>query len=65
MEEQDILTAEEAQRYLGVSRATFWNVARRAGLPRYTRPLDARRVFFRKADLDDLKRARPVEEKAT
>jgi predicted DNA-binding protein (UPF0251 family) len=53
--EPDLLAAEDAQVYLGVSRATFWNLVRRYGLVRYKIPVKGKRVFFKRADLDRLR----------
>lgn len=54
MSEEELLTAEAAQRHLGVSRATFWALLKRHGIRRYTLPLKGKRVFFRPADLEKL-----------
>lgn len=55
MSNPDLLTSEEAQAYLGVSRATFWKLLRRYAIPKYRIPLRGKRVFFRRADLDQLR----------
>jgi excisionase family DNA binding protein len=52
MAEEDLLTAEEAQEYLGVSRATFWNFVKRHKVPKFQKPLSGKRLFFKRADLD-------------
>jgi len=49
---EDLLTAEEAQAHLGVSRATFWSFVKRYGVPRYQKPLSGKRLFFKSSDLD-------------
>ena len=49
---EELLTAEEAQAYLGVSRATFWSFVKRYSVPRYQKPLSGKRLFFKQADLD-------------
>lgn len=61
MERGELLTAEEAMERLGVSRATFWALVKRYDVPKYTIPIEGRRVFFKPEDLDNLKRARPKE----
>lgn len=60
MPDDELLTTDEAWRYLGVSRATFFNVLKRHPLPRYRKPLDAKRIYFKRVDLDLLKE--PVRE---
>jgi predicted DNA-binding transcriptional regulator AlpA len=50
--DEDLLTAEEAQAHLGVSRATFWNFVKRYRVPRYQRPLSGKRLFFKRSELD-------------
>lgn len=54
-EEKDLLPAEDAQVYLGVSRATFWNLIGRYHIPKYRIPIRGKRVFFRRVDLDRLR----------
>jgi excisionase family DNA binding protein len=54
MDQEELLTAEEAQRHLGVSRATFWNLIKRYRVPKYRLPLRGKRVFFKRADLNRL-----------
>ena len=56
MEEDELLTVEQAIEYLGVSPATFWNLAKRYRLPKYKVPLSGKRVYFKRADLDGLRR---------
>ena len=56
MEDEKLLTAEEAQKYLGVSRATFWNFVKRHGVPKYRAPLAGKRLFFKASDLDAARR---------
>ena len=58
MDAQDLLTAEQAQEQLGVSRATFWSLIKRYQIPRYTIPLKGKRVFFKPTDLETLGEAR-------
>jgi excisionase family DNA binding protein len=56
----DLLTSEEAQAFLGVSRATFWNLVRRHDVPRYRIPSKGRRVFFDREDLARLREPQRV-----
>lgn len=65
MAEHNMLTAEEAQASLKVSRATFWTLVKRYSIPRYTIPLRGKRVFFRPEDLAQLGEARLVEKAAS
>lgn len=46
---------EEARALLGVSRATFFNLARRHQLTRYQSPATGRRVFFERAAVERLR----------
>ncbi len=55
MPNKELLTTEEAQEYLGVSRATLWNFVKRYRVPSYQKPLMGKRVFFKRADLDQAK----------
>lgn len=61
MERGELLTAEQAQEHLGVSRATFWSLVKRYQIPRYTVPVEGKRVFFKPDDLESLRRPRPKE----
>jgi hypothetical protein len=63
-EEKDLVAAEDAQVYLGVSRATFWNLVRRYGVPKYRIPIRGKRVFFKRSDLDRLREPIRVDQKA-
>jgi len=56
METEELLPAEEAWEYLGISRATLWNLIRRFDLPRYKLPLRGKRIFFKRSDLDRLRK---------
>ncbi len=56
MDEERLLTAEEAQQYLGVSRATFWNFVKRHNVPKYKAPLSGKRLFFKASELDAARR---------
>jgi predicted DNA-binding transcriptional regulator AlpA len=49
---EELLTAEQAQTYLGVSRATFWSFVKRYQVPKYQKPLTGKRLFFKASDLD-------------
>jgi predicted DNA-binding transcriptional regulator AlpA len=61
MEDETLLTAEEAQTHLHVSRATFWNFVKRHDVPRYKAPLAGKRLFFKASDLDAAQRPVLVE----
>jgi excisionase family DNA binding protein len=54
MNRDDLLTAEQAQAQLGVSRATLWNLLKRHQIPRYQIPASGRRVFFKREDIQRL-----------
>jgi excisionase family DNA binding protein len=54
MNQEQLLTVEEAIERLGVSPATFWNLVKRFELPKYKVPMRGKRVFFRPSDLDRL-----------
>ncbi len=55
MNRDELLTAEQAQELLGVSRATLWNLLKRHNIPRYQIPAEGRRVFFNREDIERLK----------
>ena len=55
MNRDELLTAEQAQELLGVSRATLWNLLKRHKIPRYQIPAEGRRVFFNREDIERLK----------
>ncbi len=55
MEDKDLLTLEDARAYLGVSRATFFKLVRQYGIQRYRIPAYAKRVYFRRGDMDRLR----------
>ncbi len=48
-------TLTEAEKYLGVSRATLWRVIRQFKIPTYTDVLDRRIKRIRRADIDIVK----------
>jgi excisionase family DNA binding protein len=54
MNRDELLTAEQAQEQLGVSRATLWNLLKRHKIPRYQIPAEGRRVFFKREDIQRL-----------
>lgn len=56
MDDGELLTTEEAWAYLGVSRAAFWNMLKRFPITSYKVPTRGKRTFFRKEDLDTLRR---------
>jgi excisionase family DNA binding protein len=53
--DEDFLTVEEAQAYLGVGRAYLYRLAQRYKIPRFRRPVNGKKVLFRKSDLARLK----------
>jgi len=55
-------TVKEASEYLGISRQALNGYVRRNKLQKYERTL-ARRVFFKKSELDRMKAIRPSESK--
>jgi excisionase family DNA binding protein len=59
VEKEDLLSAEESWAYLGVSRATFWNLVKRHELQRYMIPVSGKRVYFKREDLDELRKPVP------
>lgn len=46
------LSLTEAEKYLGVSRATLWRIIRQYKIPTYTDVLDRRVKRVRRADID-------------
>ena len=63
--QEELLTVEEATERLGVSPATFWNLVKRHKLPKYKVPLRGKRVFFKTADLDRLNEPYRVDDEGT
>jgi hypothetical protein len=57
-EMQGLLTLAEAEQEFGVKRATLYRYAQQGKLHTYRRGMD-RRVYVRRADLEDLRRFRP------
>ena len=57
MEDDALLTVEEACRHLGVSRPTFSAFVKEYGIPKYKKPFTGRRDFFKRADLDAARNA--------
>ena len=55
MPDDQLLTVEQAQEHLGVSRATLWNLIKRHHIPRYRVPVSGKRVFFKASDLERLR----------
>jgi hypothetical protein len=51
---EQMMAAEDARAYLGVSRATFYNLVHKFQVSKYQIPAHGRRVFFRKTDLEKL-----------
>jgi predicted DNA-binding transcriptional regulator AlpA len=64
VDRDDLLTAEQAQERLGVSRATFWALVKRYQVPRYKVPVRGKRVFFKPAELDRLREPVPADSTA-
>ena len=62
MNRDELLTAEQAQELLGVSRATLWNLLKRHKIPRYQIPAEGRRVFLSRGDIERLKEPVRVDE---
>ena len=57
MEHDELLTAEQGRRRLGVGHATFWTLVKRHGLAQYRAPAPTGRrglSLFRAEDLDQL-----------
>jgi excisionase family DNA binding protein len=57
VEDDALLTVEEACRHLGVSRPTLAAFVREYGIPKYKKPFTGRRDFFKRSDLDAAKNA--------
>ncbi len=57
MEDDALLTVEEACRHLGVSRPTFSAFVKEYGIPKYKKPFTGRRDFFKRSDLDAARNA--------
>ena len=54
----EFLTVEEACNYLRIGRAYLYRLARRHSIARYRRPVNGRKVLFRRKDLDKLRQPR-------
>lgn len=61
MAEDDLLSVDEAIQFLGVSRATLFNLVRRYTVPRYTVPVQGKKVFFKREDLEALRQPRQLD----
>ncbi len=48
-------TLTEAEKYLGVSRATLWRIIRQFNIPTYTDVLDRRIKRVRRTDIDTVR----------
>jgi len=57
----EYLPLEKAAEYLGVSRPKLNRLVRDGALSYVTSPLDKRKKLFRRSDLEELKRPRPME----
>jgi hypothetical protein len=57
-----VLDAEQARAYLGMSRASFYNLVREQAIKRYKILSKGRRRYFKKADLDQLNQPIPADE---
>ena len=55
MDRDDLVTAEQAQELLGVSRATLFNLLKRHQIARYQIPSEGRRVFLSREDIQRLR----------
>lgn len=55
---EDLMSTEDAIAYLGISRAGFYNLARRVEIRRYRIPGQGKRTFFHREDIQ--KRRVPV-----
>lgn len=63
MDEVDgMLDAEQARAYLGMSRASFYNLVREQAIKRYKILSKGRRRYFKKTDLDQLNQPIPADE---
>ena len=58
--EEEYLSADEAAEHLGISRSYFFRLVKQYGLRRYKRAL-SRQVFFKKEDIEGVKKPRPVD----
>jgi hypothetical protein len=59
MEHDELLTAEQGRRRLGVGYATFWGLVKRRGVPQYRAPAPPGQrglSLFRAEDLERLRR---------
>jgi len=64
MEEDALLTVEEACRHLGVSRPTLAAFVKEFGIPKYKKPFTGRRDFFKRSELDAARNAATPKEAA-
>jgi excisionase family DNA binding protein len=56
---QEYLTVERAAEYLGKGRSTLFSYMQRFNLPTFKFPLQGKRVFLKRSDLDALIDAEP------
>jgi excisionase family DNA binding protein len=59
-ENQVFLTVDEAAVYLGIKKVTIYSHIKRGKLTAYTQPLNAKRRWLKKSDLEELRGFRPV-----
>lgn len=57
MEDEALLTVEEACQHLGVSRPTLAAFVKAYDIPKYKKPFTGRRDFFKRSDLDAARNA--------
>lgn len=57
VEDDELLTVEEACRHLGVSRPTLAAFVKEYGIPKYKKPFTGRRDFFKRSELDAARNA--------
>ena len=59
--DDEYVTMREAQKILGVSNFTMWQLVKRGDLTAYQSATDRRKKLIRRADLDALRAVRPIE----
>jgi predicted DNA-binding transcriptional regulator AlpA len=61
-DDEELLSVEDAQQRLGISRALLWRLIRQYDPVRYHVPGQGKRVFFRASDVDRLVEPVPINE---
>ena len=61
MADDQLMSLAEAAAWLEVSRATLFNLVRRHNIPRYKIPVQGKRVFFKRVDLEALRQPMPAD----